>query len=388
MDTENREKGSALVIALLLTATLVALGSTFLVISYTDRNIASNRADGSRALFLADAGIERARAQLEGANFDALLAGGGGLFNNQALGGGTYTVTVANNTTASTEIPADGGGINDDTDGFLVVNATGRFQDATRRISVYVRQTAAGPPPWPFPFAAFGATGLSATGGAGSSEFYGAVGTNANISFSGGMPKVHGDASAVGTIPAGGVGWVTGTAQQSAPAVALPAVNCPAQPWGPAPLGTFTLAATGKLTINSADVVFPSGTYYFSEISKSGGGNISIQNGANVQIFVSGKIAMSGGGWNNPNGTASSLQFWGCGTTSTTWTITGPQESWFTMYAPRRSITFTGAGNKRGSFIGSSFSNSGPGSVYWDAALATPGATNTAVVDGTWTEVW
>ncbi len=384
------QRGGAMVLALLLTAALVGLGATFLMISHTDRTIAANRADGSQAFHLAEAGLEHAVAELPDQDFDTLLAGGGMLFAAEGLGGGTYRVSVANNVAPAFpqgSIPADAGGGANDTDGFLVVNSIGTFEGAERGVEVIVRQLAAGTPPWPYPYAAFGDTGLEASGGAGSSEFYGAVGTNADMTFSGGTPKVYGNAWAVGTIPAGG--WVTGTATSGAPPQALPLIACPPGLYGPAPMGTFTFGPiTGKLTISSADVVFPSGTYYFSEINKSGGGNISIEPGADVQIYVSGKIAMSGGGWNNPNGTATSLQFWGCGATAATWTITGPQDSWFSMYAPTRSIRFSGSGHKHGSFIGSDFENSGPGDVVWDSSLVVTLPAVVRVVQGTWTELW
>jgi Tfp pilus assembly protein PilX len=365
------QRGSALLAALVIALALVALGATFLTVSLTDRSIASNEAGAGRAFNLAEAGIEHAIAELPDQNVDALLAGGGALFANQAMAGGAYSVTVTNNISPDFPVglvPADAGGASDDTDDYLVLSSTGTFDSASRGIRVIAKLGSSG---GPFKWAAFGINKLKAS----NSVIHGAAGTNGDMTFSGSGPRVVGDAQAVGSI-SDPTEYVTGTATQGAAPEVFPPVSCPAGPYGPEPTGpgySFD-AGSGKISIGGP-VTFNSGTYFFSEVSKSGGDNIVVPLGANVQIYIEKKLSMSGGGFTNLNGSAKTLQIWGCGGTTDGWSVTGPQDVWFTIYAPTNKVKFTGEGNKYGSFIGFEWENSGPGSAYYDASLNGGGAT-------------
>ncbi len=380
------QKGSALIVVLLLSVALALLGGAFMTVSFTDRQISSNEVQATQAFDLADAGLDHAVEQLKDQNADTLLAAGGALFTNQALGAGTYSVTVTNNTKPTfplAAVPADAGGINDDTDGYLVLNSTGRVNEAERRVQIIVYGSGGPTMPPIFQWAAFGQSSLKAQG---SGNFTGAVGTNGSMTFSGESPKITGDAYAGGTVPAG---WTTGTVTQGAPPISLPAEACPTTPYGPAPTGdgiTFN-AGSGKLTLNGTNAYFGTGTYYYSEISKSGGGTIHAPTGGAAKIYVSSKISMSGGGFNNPDAKAENLQIYGCGISSGTFTITGGQTSWLTIYAPYKAIKFTGGGDKFGSFIGDTFENSGPGDAKHDAQLLGGGPLTFSKLPSSWTEV-
>src|SRR3970040_3143682 len=82
------QEGIALVITLLVMTLLLIMGSAFMSISSTETLIAINERNRVQAYHLAEAGAERAIAQL---NANSNYAGTGG---EQALGTGTYTVTV------------------------------------------------------------------------------------------------------------------------------------------------------------------------------------------------------------------------------------------------------------------------------------------------------
>jgi Tfp pilus assembly protein PilX len=58
------EKGMVLVLGLLLVAVLSLVGTTAVMTSTTDMKINSNYKSGAQAFYIAEAGIERARAQL------------------------------------------------------------------------------------------------------------------------------------------------------------------------------------------------------------------------------------------------------------------------------------------------------------------------------------
>lgn len=60
----NSEKGMVLVVAIMLVAVLVLLGTTSILISNTDIKISANYKTGTQAFFIADAGLEVARNQL------------------------------------------------------------------------------------------------------------------------------------------------------------------------------------------------------------------------------------------------------------------------------------------------------------------------------------
>ncbi|GEM_PF-1977551 len=82
------EKGIALVITLLVMTLLLIMGSAFLSISSTETLISINERNRLQAFHVAEAGSERAIAEL---NVNGAYAGTGG---EQALGFGTYTTTV------------------------------------------------------------------------------------------------------------------------------------------------------------------------------------------------------------------------------------------------------------------------------------------------------
>jgi hypothetical protein len=66
----------AVILALLVTALLGALGVTLLLVSDTERRLSSNYRDDQESRYAAAAGLERALAELDGAaDWDSILAG-------------------------------------------------------------------------------------------------------------------------------------------------------------------------------------------------------------------------------------------------------------------------------------------------------------------------
>src|SRR5574337_51620 len=84
----RQPRGTALVIVMLVMAVLLLAGTTFLTISSTESQIALNERASGAAQVLAEAAVHKAIAIL---NADPKYAGE----SNTALGGGTFTVTVA-----------------------------------------------------------------------------------------------------------------------------------------------------------------------------------------------------------------------------------------------------------------------------------------------------
>jgi Tfp pilus assembly protein PilX len=144
-----KEGGVVLVTVLLVTFLLLLKGLAFLTMSATENAIAHNGVNRTRAFEIAEGGLSHARRYLTAVvavtNLDPLLAGTSGnpvplaVLQDLALvsGEGTYSVSVANNTTAYQGIPADPDPEHD-TDNRIWVTAAGTFRNATQTVRALV----------------------------------------------------------------------------------------------------------------------------------------------------------------------------------------------------------------------------------------------------------
>ena len=375
------ERGSALLLALLILAVLLLLGGAFLSSSLSERSIAVNQTNAGKSLNLAEAGVEHTRGLLPTTDIDALLTAGGTMFSNQGLDDGTYTVNVTNNigpTFPRGTVAIDPGGANDDTDEYLVLESTGNFRNAVRTIEVVLEKEID-----QFPYGLygrdllrFGGSGLAVTD----------VGTNGDIQFVGAPPAVDGDADAAGTVT--DPTQVTGTSTNGTDAQTFDAIACPAGPFGgiPAGAGVSFNAGTGDITLSGGtDKTFAGGTYYYRDFFKAGAGNLIIPVGQRVDIYVSRELDVTGGGFVNANGSSEFLQIWACGNDSTDWVFSGDDEVWLTLYAPNHDLLMTGTGDKHGSFIGADLRTSGSADYYFDLGLELPTG-RYIPVPGTWSD--
>jgi Tfp pilus assembly protein PilX len=147
-----------LMIMLLLTTVAVAVGS----LATSEPQIARNLADAARARAVAEAGLEVAYLQVaNAASFTSLIASATGtgevtLASNATLPGmtaaqgGTYTVTIRNDTRDGDPVitgVAKETSITADANNRLIMVATGNFGNGTRQVQVMVRKTALPPTP-------------------------------------------------------------------------------------------------------------------------------------------------------------------------------------------------------------------------------------------------
>ncbi|MFQ5881718.1 MAG: hypothetical protein ACE5I9_04510 [Candidatus Methylomirabilales bacterium] len=158
------ERGMVLTVALLVMTMLFILGVVFLSISGTESTIASNEVNTAKTFDIAESGLSHARRYLSEAvaatGFDPLLAGSSGDpptpvpvatlqdFSPFGAGQGTYSVFVANNTTAYQAIPADPDP-QDDTDNRVWVTAIGTYRNAIVTVRGLVEVSALLTPPAP-----------------------------------------------------------------------------------------------------------------------------------------------------------------------------------------------------------------------------------------------
>jgi hypothetical protein len=136
------ERGIALVIALWVMALLSLLGGVFLTLSGTESTISSNEIQTASAFNIAEAGLERAKRALMGADLNGVLANGGTLSfgSSVVFAGGTYQVVVGNNCTAIGNYAADTTGCpppsTADGDNLVIVTSTGTYPTAGSAQSV------------------------------------------------------------------------------------------------------------------------------------------------------------------------------------------------------------------------------------------------------------
>ncbi|MBW8056398.1 MAG: hypothetical protein FVQ86_00030 [candidate division NC10 bacterium] len=286
------EKGIVLVITLLVMTLLFIIGTAFLSISSTETLIAINERKRVQAFQLAEAGAERAIAELD---INGAYPGSGG---PQNLGLGTYETTVINlapppGMVDRKQIVSTG----------FVPNGTVPLR-ATAKVQVDIQRGS------PFQVALFGRTlteledrvlvdsydsGLGPYGG-------GNIGAGANIGSNGDIRlftdvTVNGNAQAGGAVipnPPGPSNTITGAITQGAPAVNFDAVDTdPGAPPGYtteiAPPGAYD-SSTGNLTVaDGAMVTLDPGVYYFNEIAV--GSNATLDINGPVVIYMTGNFS-------------------------------------------------------------------------------------------------
>ncbi len=128
------ERGVAMIVALLVMVLLSVLGLSFLGMSATETAIASNEVSFAQSFYLAEAGFALAkRTLMDSTDWDTELAAPQP-FPCPAVvpaGDGGCSYRIENDA-------ADPGGPTTDTDGILVITATGQFQTAARESVVVV----------------------------------------------------------------------------------------------------------------------------------------------------------------------------------------------------------------------------------------------------------
>ena len=279
------QEGIALVITLLVMTLLLIMGSAFMSISSTETLIAINERNRVQAYHLAEAGAERAIAQLT-AN-----SGYVGTIPQNAdvnLGPGSYRVDVCPPRCSPPAItaPAD--------PNQRIIVAMGCVRNctppsATSRVEVRVQ------PASPFRFAAYGlgVTGLqdgvlmdsydSAVGDYPSGPASQAhIGSNGNVVLWTGS-TVKGNAQAVGTVTLGSGSTIQGTTTAPAPSVTFLTVDT-TPPTPPAP--NLSVA-------NGAAATLSAGTYYFNTIDVGTGATLNIT--GPVVIYMTGTFHAQSG---------------------------------------------------------------------------------------------
>lgn len=396
------ERGSIFIITVLLILSLIALGATYLTISTMDRKIAGNAVNSGRAFQLADAGLEDARSLLPSQNLDTLLAGGGNLIANTALGGGTYSVAVTNNVAPrfpTALVPLDAGGATNDTDNFVLATSTAVYRNATRVTEEVLQVTTSvfNYAVWSDSKSTISSSGVVDSWNSSAGTYAGTVGSNGNVFTNGtltlsGSSQVKGNAE-VASSTAPSSGHVTGSTTLNVPAQTMPNATCPGS-YAPAAnvvcgASCTYNAATGVLDVSSSTglvtINAPPSSLYFSQITLSGGSTMTVNPGSHLDIFISGKLDASGGSVSNATNLPPTLTMSACGSGTQDFKLTGGSGAYFAIYAPNRKVTLSGSSDLYGAVVADNFDDSGGSTVHYDTALG--GATAATPVARSWREV-
>ena len=376
------QEGIALVITLLIMTILLIMASAFMSISSTETLIAINERNRVQAYHLAEAGAEMAIAQL---NANSNYAGTGG---EQALGTGTYTVTVTCVPPAAPAPPCPPA-----TPDQRIITAMGCVRNctppsATSRVEVRVQ------PGSPFQFAFYGLGVTLLEDGVVVDSYDSALGNydpstagaEANIGSNGDIKlltgnTVRGNAQAGGTVTLGAGSTITGTTTAPAPPVTFPPVDT-APPIPPAPNLSVANGATATLS---------AGTYYFNAITLGSGATLNIT--GPVVIYMTGDFHAQGGAM--VNATAAStrkptdlLIFSSAVGEDAVKGYDGGGQFRGAIFAPDAEVEFSAGWTVHGSLVGTQIDIEDGVQFHYDRALArssTPGGSFRPTA-GSWQE--
>jgi hypothetical protein len=128
--------GSVLVGVMAITTAVLLVGTAIFVLGHSEADIVEYAVDDARAFYVAEGGLERARGWLaELSEHDPNADPVGVRFQDQSLGGGSYTVTVVDDKTWVTGLPAyeivskgEHGGVVRGVKSWLVAESMARYQ--------------------------------------------------------------------------------------------------------------------------------------------------------------------------------------------------------------------------------------------------------------------
>lgn len=203
-----QEAGFALVSAMIFLVVLLFVGASLVQTSTQELQVASRVRKETRALNLAEAGIDYAAWRLYNGGGASLPV----TWSRSDLAGGTFSVTASQYKGASgTPVPNT-----------VVLESTGVSQGWPAQVKVVGRfLTNPGSHNPIFDYALFSDAELRLSGTA---DIKGDTHANANIKVQG-SAKVQGDASSTGTIKVTGSATITGSVTQFAPQVPMPTID-------------------------------------------------------------------------------------------------------------------------------------------------------------------
>jgi len=363
-------RGSALLIALMLIGMLTLLGVMAVTNSNTDMDLAFNQSHADNAFYVAEAGAKQSFVAL---NLNDKWRDG---FDATNFGQGAFTVAMED----SLDDPALF-----DT---VIIRSTGRIQEARSTVELWTAPVYK----HPFQFGLFGDKGISFdqlactdSYNSDSGDFAttqlpegGSIGSNISITTSK-LVNIGGDAYTAngGSISLGAGAKVTGDTSTTKDSVVLDAT--PQEEYDYAAANSnVTLGLSGAnynfnsgtkaLNVGAGGVVtLQSGIYYFSSITTDQNAQIKLAPGADVKIYVTGDITLGQYTETNKDGTPDQLQIFSQGSN-----LSFNQYNIFVAayYGPNAHIQYDQTTNAYGSLVGGSIKLDKGACFHYDRNLA------------------
>lgn len=401
-ESRKRERGSALLVVLLVTTILVILNAGFLAAIFTEKLNTAKASHSSLAMQVAEAGIEFTIWELNYGGADFLAQDGWSGTTDKSKSGtlttedgealGEYDVTVYDPTSATPEIEATS---------YVPSEASSH---SSRTVRVWLEETSI---PL-FSMAAFGINGVGLDTGVITDSYnstvgpYGGanignngdVGTNsiatspAAISL-GGTATIHGDASiGLSGDPNAAIsgGTITGSKLAASATYNPPSMNAPpglpnqgsiilgshgtAVISGDAQFSTIDIGQHSIITVDADAIIHITNTLHFDQNSQ-----LRITNGANVSVYVDGSMTFDQGSSIN-NVSQDPLKFGLIGTDSMVNQVQFDQAGAYygTIYAPNAAVQLDRDTIVYGAVLGQSIQLDRNSTIHFDEALLDGGA--------------
>lgn len=404
MERRRQDRGTALLIAVVVVVIMVGLATGFLVLSAAQGSATVNNQTRIQSFYVAEAGLNAAIAEArsgidtDGDGLGVLAAEphGGGTFSTVAFLVDGATVTPV---TAGTSVPGAG-------NAELRIQSTGTYQGVVRRLEVSLDLGGAGG----FVAGLFGDDFVTVSGTVATDSYDsslgpyaaqatnvdgeglpyarddGDVGSNGPITISGTV-DIRGDAVAGPSYSTSisGATVVTGSIAPATSPTPLPPVVYSPPPIPPTDFqlsgkGTTAIAAGdyhySKFTLGGSRTLTISGDvtlYVDGDVSISGTSAIQLLPGATLTIeHGAGSINISGTGLVNDDGRPPSLAINSASTTGSI-NISGTSDFYGAVNAPQTEVKISGTSDAYGAVIGRSITMSGTADFHYDEALGALG---------------
>ena len=313
----NSQRGSALLIALVLTGMLSLIALMAIDNSQTEIDLSFNKINSDRSFYIAEAGVQHAHTVINATpGWNAGLAG-------VAFAGGAYSVSVRDS--LSEPALADS----------VVLLSQGEVNGARSTIEA----TLAPEPFYPFRYGLFADSGVaignsvstdswnsdSASYAGSAVNAYGSVGSNGPIVIEN-NPTISGDVytAQAGAITITGTGRVLGDTSSQAPELDFSKLISPTQFADAEAVNRAPLGMSGSFTYNNGSrdlrigagqtMVLESGTYVLDDILLEQSTKLVLAPGAQVELYVTGNIDLRNKATVNSGGKPGNFRVYSRGT--------------------------------------------------------------------------
>jgi len=367
----KNNKGSALLITIVLLFMLAGFAIMSVDRSTTDMELSYNQVHDEQSFYIAETGAKKALASI---NLDNAWRSG---YYNEPYSNGSFTVTVTDSMVDSTLADT------------IMVVSDGLLSEASSTVELTVVPIYH----YPFRYGLFGEAGITFARGtctdsyaADSGSYWdtqldslgdigsnGTIGSDQQVNFGGGIAV-----ATPGGINLGAGNTVNGDTTSSADSVDLNIIPPEEYEWARSVNNADNGGITGTdytydrrrntlTTGSNSNIELAGGVYYFSDSVLGQYSNITIAPGASVTIYVTGGIDLGQGSTMNNGGTPSNMVIYSCGTY-----LTFHQNNIFygAFYGPYTDIQYDQTTQVYGSLVGHSVNLDRDACFHYDRSLS------------------